>query len=108
MTIDICTLSPYSKGMLIASIRHKGLERLWRNDETRGLPVDQIKRLRLALALLSATANLQMLVTVPGWRVHELKGDRKGTWSMSITRIWRVTFRIEGVSVYDVDLEEYH
>ena len=94
--------------MHIGSIRHKGLERLWRNDETRGVPADQVKRLRAALASVSAAANLRMLATLPGWRLHELKGDRKGTWSMTITRIWRITFRIEGVSVYDIDLEEYH
>jgi proteic killer suppression protein len=94
--------------MKIVSMKHKGLEGLWRDDETRGLPADQVKRLSAALALLSAVAHLHALATIPGWRLHELKGRRKGTWSMSVTRIWRLTFRVEGVSIYDVDLEEYH
>ena len=94
--------------MKIVSIRHKALEGLWRNDETRGLPADQVKRLRAGLALLSAVAHMQALATTPGWRLHELKGKRKGTWSMSVTRIWRLTFRVEGVSIHDIDLEEYH
>ncbi|HEY1615730.1 MAG TPA: type II toxin-antitoxin system RelE/ParE family toxin [Rhizomicrobium sp.] len=45
---------------------------------------------------------------VPGWRVHELKGARKGIWSMSVTGNWRLTFRLEGETVHDVDLEDYH
>lgn len=94
--------------MRIVSIKHKGLERLWKNDEARGLPADQVKRLRTAISLLSAVANLQMVATVPGWRLHELKGARKGTWSMTITRNWRMTFRLEGEVIYDVDLEDYH
>ena len=94
--------------MQVVSIRNKALARLWRTGETRGLPADQVKRLRGALTVLSAAANLQMLATIPGWRLHELKGERKGTWSLTITGNWRLTFRVEGVSVYDIDLEDYH
>jgi proteic killer suppression protein len=94
--------------MLIVSIRHKSLERLWESGETRGLPADQVKRLRTVLSLLSAVASLQMVATVPGWRLHELKGDRKGTWSITITRNWRLTFRLEGEAIHDIDLEDYH
>ena len=94
--------------MQIVSIRHKGLARLWTRDDARGLPPDQVKRLRLALATLSAAADIHMLQSVPGWRTHELKGARKGTWSMSVTGNWRMTFRVEGELVHDVDLEDYH
>ena len=94
--------------MQVVSIRHKALMRLWTKGEIRGLPTEQIKRLRLALAALAATADIQMLLNVPGWRLHELKGDRKGRWSMSITGNWRLTFRLEGDCVHDVDLEDYH
>ena len=94
--------------MQIASIRHKALTRLWTKGDGRGLPTDQVKRLRLALATLAAAADIQMMMSVPGWRLHELKGERKGTWSMSVTGNWRLTFRLEGDSVHDVDLEDYH
>ena len=93
--------------MDIVSIRHKSLKRLWTKGGMRGLPADQVKRLRLALATLAATADIRMLLSVPGWRVHELKGDRAGSWSMSITGNWRLTFRLEGDNVHDVDLEDY-
>jgi proteic killer suppression protein len=92
----------------IVSIRHKGLARLWRADEARGVPADQVQRIRAALTLLSAAPNLRMVGTVPGWRLHELKGERKGTWSLTITRNWRLTFRVEGGSVHDIDFEDYH
>jgi len=94
--------------MQIVSIRNKALKRLWTKGELRGLPAEQVKRLRLALTALNAAADIQMLSSVPGWRLHELKGDRKGTWSMSVTGNWRLTFRLEGDSVHDVDLEDYH
>lgn len=92
--------------MLIASIGHKALERLWIDNESRGLPADQVKRIRAALALLSAAADMRTLATVPGWRLHELKGNRKGVWSMTIN--WRLTFRIAGETIHDIDLEDYH
>jgi proteic killer suppression protein len=94
--------------MDIVSIRNKALKRLWTRGELRHIPPEQVKRLRLALATLAATADMQMLLTVPGWRLHELKGDRKGTWSMSITGNWRLTFRVEGDRIHDIDLEDYH
>jgi toxin HigB-1 len=94
--------------MRIFSIKNKALERLWSKDQARGLPADQIKRLRAALSLIAAAPNVQALATNPGWRLHELKGDRKGTWSMSITGNWRLTFRVEGKDVHELDLEDYH
>jgi toxin HigB-1 len=45
---------------------------------------------------------------VPVWKAHALKGDRKGSWSLSVTRNWRLTFRIHGNEICDVDLEDYH
>ena len=43
-----------------------------------------------------------------GWRLHPLKGDRKGTWSMTVTRNYRLTFKMHDKSITDVDLEDYH
>jgi proteic killer suppression protein len=52
--------------------------------------------------------NIAELDTIPGWRVHPLKGDRKGIWSLRLTPNHRLTFRIEGSSVSEVDVEDYH
>ena len=94
--------------MRIASFRNKALQRLWAGDSARGLPPKQVRRLRLALSALSAATTMRMLASVPGWRLHPLKGDRAGAWSMSITGNWRLTFRLEGETVHDIDLEDYH
>ena len=45
---------------------------------------------------------------VAGWQLHELKGPRAGTWSIRVTRTWRITFRFEDGDAYDVDYEDYH
>jgi len=94
--------------MRVVSIRHKGLQRLWSRNDPRGLPPDQVRRVQPALAALAAAQNIRMLVSVPGWRLHELKGARAGTWSMSISGNWRLTFRPEKEFIHDIDLEGYH
>ncbi|HEX4078905.1 MAG TPA: type II toxin-antitoxin system RelE/ParE family toxin [Rhizomicrobium sp.] len=94
--------------MRVVSIRHKAPQRLWSRNDPRGLPPDQVKRVQLALAALAAARNIRMLPSVPGWRLHELKGARAGAWSMSISGNWRLTFRLEKESIHDIDLEDYH
>jgi toxin HigB-1 len=94
--------------MRVVSIRHNALQRLWSRNDPRGLPPDQVKRVQLALAALAAAQNIRMLASVPGWRLHELKGARAGTWSMSISGNWRLTFRLEKEFIHDIDLEDYH
>ena len=94
--------------MRIASFRHKDLERFWRRDEVRGIARQHEAKLRAMLTAIEEAENISELETVPGWRLHPLKGNRKGTWSLVITRNHRLTFRVEGSSVSEVDFEEYH
>jgi proteic killer suppression protein len=47
-------------------------------------------------------------MALPGLQLHELKGDRKGTWAVSVSANWRVTFRFEGKDATEVDYEDYH
>jgi hypothetical protein len=47
-------------------------------------------------------------LALPGLRLHELKGDRKGTWSVTVSGNWRITFSFEGKDAVDVDYEDYH
>ena len=50
------------------------------------------------------------LFAVPTWKAHRLKGDRKGTWSLFVTKNWRMTFRIvaDELEIVDLDFEDYH
>jgi proteic killer suppression protein len=92
----------------IRSIAHKGLRRLYESDDPKGLPADAVDKLRKMLAVLQDLDNAEDLRGIPSWKVHRLTGDRKGTWSLHVTRNWRLTFRIDGEDVADVDFEDYH
>ena len=71
------------------------------------IAADQLDRIALALADLDAAGKPSEL-DLPGYRLHPLRGDRRGSWSVSITGNWRITFRFEDGDVYDVDLVDYH
>ncbi|MDP7546023.1 MAG: type II toxin-antitoxin system RelE/ParE family toxin [Alphaproteobacteria bacterium] len=94
--------------MDIYSIRHRGLQRFFEKDETRGLPQNRIERLRRILSALDEAESVAEIDTLPGWRLHRLRGDRVGTWSISLSGNWRITFRIQDDRIYDLDLEDYH
>ena len=92
---------------LIRSFRHRGLRRLYERDDPSRIAADQLDRITLALADLDAAGKPSDL-DLPGYRLHPLRGDRRGLWSISITGNWRMTFRFEAGDVYDVDLVDYH
>ena len=94
--------------MDVVSIRHKGLRTFYEQDDTKGLKQDQVRRVRAVLTVLHAATTVAELATPPGWRLHELKGDRAGTWSISISGNWRLTFRVVDDQIHDMDLEDYH
>jgi len=94
--------------MLIVSFRHKGLERFWKSDDTRGVPAKHVEKLRAMLTAITEAANIREVEQYSGWRLHPLKGDRHGTWGMVLTRNQRVTFVLRGSSVENVDIEDYH
>lgn len=94
--------------MDIYSIRHRGLQRFFEKNETKGLPQNHISKLRHILAALDEAESVTELDPMPGWRLHRLHGDRRGIWSISLSGNWRITFRIEQGRIYDLDLEDYH
>ena len=74
---------------------------------TRGIQAAQAARIRLILGRLDASVNSQDM-NLPGLHLHELSGERKGTWSVRISGNWRITYRFDGSDACDVDLEDYH
>lgn len=90
------------------SFRHKGLKQFYEEGVTKGLPSDCLAKLRAMFAVLDQMAGVEELAAWPAWRVHELTGDRKGTWSLHVTRNWRLTFRVESNELFDVNFEDYH
>lgn len=87
--------------------RHKGLERLYLHGDTSGVAAQQAKRLRVLLGAL-ATASMPSDMALPGARLHSLRGDRQGQWSVTVSGNWRIVFEFEGGNVTNVDLVDYH
>jgi proteic killer suppression protein len=95
--------------MKIRSFAHKGLKRLYTEDNAKGVPADTVDKLRKMFAFLDTMQEAEELRTLASWKVHTLTGDRKGTWSLSVTRNSRLTFTIDDErEICDVNLEDYH
>ncbi len=107
-TLDNRGVSRQSMLMEIESIGHKGLRRFFETGSAKGL-VGDVNRLRNMLAFIAAAESIGELATPPNFGLHQLAGGRSGTWSMTVTRNWRLTFRLNDAGcLIDVDLEGYH
>lgn len=93
--------------MSIASFRHKGLERLFTTGSTAGVQARHANRLRLILGRLNV-ATTPRDMNLPGLRLHELRGSRKGTWAAKVSGNWRITFSVVGKDIVNVNYEDYH
>lgn len=92
---------------MIRTFRHRGLKSLFVRGDRSGIRPDLLDRVEVVLALLDA-ARSPLAMRLPGYRLHALKGDRRGYWSVSVSANWRIIFRFEGDDVYDVELIDYH
>jgi proteic killer suppression protein len=96
--------------MKIRNFLHKGLKKLYTDDNPKGVSPDTVDKLRKMFAFLDDMEDPEELRVLPSWKVHTLTGDRKGTWSLSVTANRRLTFRMDTAEgeIYDVNLEDYH
>ena len=92
---------------MIRSFRHKGLERFFRRGDYRGIPAQSGTRIERILDRLDAAMRPDDM-NLPGYRFHRLKGDRSGTYAVTVTGNWRITFAFEGEDATGIDLEDYH
>lgn len=93
--------------MPITDFRHKGLERFFARGDKAGIQAKHAGRLRLILGRLNAAKNPRDMA-LPGLLLHELRGARKGTWSIRVSGHWRLTFRMQEQDAIDVNYEDYH
>jgi len=91
----------------IRNVRHSGLRRLFERGDGSKLHPAHVNRIRHILLALDGAEALNEL-SEPFYRLHPLKGDRKGQAAVTVSRMWRIVFRIEGDDVLDVDLTAYH
>src|SRR3954451_16466298 len=96
--------------MRIEAIRHKSLQRLYLRGEERGVPAAMIDKIRKLLLAIDTADSLKELELFPGWRLHPLKGDLKGYWSLTVTGNWRLVFRYDAATntASSLDLIDYH
>jgi toxin HigB-1 len=92
----------------IRAFSHRGLERFYTEGNGKSLPPATLPKLRAMFAVLDQMNDVDELKVWPLWNVHLLTGDRKGVWSLHVTRNWRLTFRVEDNELLDVDFEDYH
>jgi toxin HigB-1 len=94
----------------IRNFAHKGLKWLYAEDISKGVPPDTVDKLRKMFLYLDNIEDPEELRALTAWKVHTLTGDRKETWSLSVTGNRRLTFRIDVAEceICDVNLEDYH
>ena len=92
---------------MIKSFKHKGLEQYFIKDIKKLLDAKDLPKIERILDILDVAIIVKDM-DIPGWNLHELKGNRKGTWSVAVRANWKITFRFEKGNAHDVSLEDYH
>ena len=92
---------------MIASFRHRGLKKFFAEDDSRKLPPDLVDRIKAILARLNQAETIEDM-DIHSYRLHPLKGRRKGEWGVTVRANWRITFRFEEGYARDVNFEDYH
>ncbi|MEA5485639.1 MULTISPECIES: type II toxin-antitoxin system RelE/ParE family toxin [Pseudanabaena] len=103
VTLQITVIS--REKIMIKNFKDKTLQRLFRED----IPATskQEEKIKNRLETIVVASKIED-IRIPGYGLHELKGDRKGTWSIKISGNWRITFRFEDGNAYDLNFEDYH
>jgi toxin HigB-1 len=97
--VTICTV--------IRSFKHKGLRDFFEVDDAKRLPADMLDRIGRILLVLGDANRIDEL-NFPTYRLHPLKGNLRGYWSVTVRANWRIVFRLEDKDVFDVDFVDYH
>jgi proteic killer suppression protein len=105
-TLDIVMTCITIKTM-IQNFKHKGLGLFFTASDYRGIPAQYASRIERILDRLDAATKAEDM-NLAGFKFHGLSGDRKGTFAVSVTGNWRITFKFEGDNAIDVELEDYH
>ncbi len=92
---------------MIISFKHKGLETFYRKGSISGIQAKHKNKLRMQLTALDTAQSIEDM-NMPGYRLHPLKGARKGIWAISVSGNWRLTFQFENGNIYILNYEDYH
>jgi proteic killer suppression protein len=92
---------------MIGNFKHRGLKRLYERGDRSGIRPDLVDAVERILTVLDA-ATIPQALDLPRYRLHQLKGDRKGFWAVTVRANWRIIFRFEDGHALDVELIDYH
>ena len=92
---------------MIRSFRHRGLKRLFEDGDASRIRPDLVEKVENILSVLNA-AGVPHDLDLPGYRLHPLKGDRKGHWAVTVRANWRIVFRFKDGDALDLDFVDYH
>jgi proteic killer suppression protein len=92
---------------MIKSFKHKRLRKFYETGNKAGIKSSHNKKLRIQLTALNTATCIEDM-DLPGFRLHPLKGNRKGFWAIDVSKNWRIVFKFEEGNVYVVDYEDYH
>ena len=92
---------------MIKSFKHKGLKRFFESGSVQGIQGKHERRLRMQLAALDTAKEINDL-DIPGYKLHPLKGEKKGIWAVTVNGNWRLTFEFSDGNAYVLNYEDYH
>ena len=94
--------------MEIRNVKNKALKAFIETEATKGLPSAHIDKIRDIITFLLEAETIEELFGLPKYKPHRLKGSRAGTFSLSVTATWRITFAHDSNEIIDLDFEDYH
>ena len=92
---------------MIVSFKHKGLEEFYKTGSKRKIQAKHAGKLRLQLAALDTAQSIEDC-NLPGYNLHQLKGNRQTIWSVTVNGNWRLTFEFNNGNIYILNYEDYH
>ena len=92
---------------MIKSFKHKGLKKFFETGSVSGVQPAHRQKLRMRLTALDTATRIEDM-DLPGFRLHPLKGNRKGQWAIDVSRNWRITFEFVDGDAYIVNYEDNH
>jgi proteic killer suppression protein len=92
---------------MIKSFKHKGLQKFFYTGSVAGIQPDYKQKLRIRLTALDTATRIEDM-DLPGFRLHPLRGDKKGWWTIDVSKNWRIVFKFQDGNVYVVNYEDYH
>lgn len=104
--LDKCNHLCYIVNM-IKNFKHKGLDDLFNNGSKKGVPDRHVKRITRILSKLNVSVRPQDMA-LPGFDLHELTGNKRGIWAVTVSGNWRIIFSFENHDAVDVNYVDYH